>query len=166
MLGWCLCSWNASAKYKLPNPLFDHEGVGREGFFVREPLDRGLTDLYVRISSTCFSVHQIITPFICHESLSKVFICQKEVWGYAKKERHVKLSKYQKKRKKMKHVKVPKYWKKEERNIAHTSKAINQKRENHDQRSTKNIRNRKIFHTLAHLDQSVWLASPWIRFLT
>jgi hypothetical protein len=23
-----------------------------------------------------------------------------------------------------------------------------------------------IFHTLAHLDQSVWFASPWVRFLT
>jgi hypothetical protein len=30
-----------------------------------------------------------------------------------------------------------------------------QKRESHDQRSTKNIRIRKIFYTLAHLDQSV-----------
>jgi hypothetical protein len=44
---------------------------------------------------------------------------------------------------------------KKETKIAPTSKAILEKRESHDQRSTKNIRIRKIFHTLAHLDQSV-----------
>ena len=50
-------------------------------------------------------------------------------------------------------MKVPKYWKKRE--IAHTSKAIIKKRESHDQKEYKNSRIRKIFHTLALLDQRV-----------
>ena len=45
--------------------------------------------------------------------------------------------KIEKEKKKMEHMKVQKYWKKEERNIAHTSMAINQKRENLDERSIK-----------------------------
>ena len=52
-------------------------------------------------------------------------------------------------------MKVPSVEKRKKINIAHTSMAIIKKRESHDQRSTKNIRIRKIFYTLARLDQSV-----------
>jgi len=55
----------------------------------------------------------------------------------------------------MEHMKVPIVEKRKKIKIAHTSKAIIKKRESHDQRSTKNIRIREIFHTLALLDQSV-----------
>ena len=55
--------------------------------------------------------------------LSKVFICQKEVWGYAKKRETHEALKIAKEKKKMEHMKVPSVEKKEIK-IAHTSKAI------------------------------------------
>jgi hypothetical protein len=65
-------------------------------------------------------------------------------------------------------MKVPKCRKERKKEIAPTSKAITQKKESHDKRSTKILELGITFkfHTLAHLDQSVYLASPWIQFLT
>ena len=105
-----------------------------------------------------FQPPKIKTSFICHESFPlKLSYAKKiEVCGYTKKrETHEALKIAKEKKKKNGTHEGSKVSKKQERNIAHTSKAINQKRENHDQRSTKNIRNRKIFHTLTYLDQSV-----------
>ena len=84
----------------------------------------------------------------------------KVTMGYAKKRK--KEEKKMSIPKGMREKKMPKSMKKrkekerkKEIKIAHTSKVIIQKRESHDERSTKNIRIRKIFYTLARLDQSV-----------
>jgi hypothetical protein len=65
----------------------------------------------------------------------------------------------------MEHMKVPSAETKEIE-IAHTSKAIIKREKVMIKGVPKNIRIRKIFHTLVHLDQSVCLASPWIQLLT
>ena len=96
-----------------------------------------------------FSVHQIITPFIYHVSLSKKISYAKkiEVCGYTKKrETHEALKIAKEKKKKNGTHEGSKVLKKRE--IAHVFKVIIKKRESHDQRSTKNIRIRKnIPHT-------------------
>ena len=71
-----------------------------------------------------FSVHQIKSPFICHECFPPKLSYEKKKYGaMLKRERDTWSSQNsERKEEKMEHMKVPKYWKKRE--IAHTSKAI------------------------------------------
>ena len=85
-------------------------------------------------TKTCFFPStEINTPFIGYESFSpKFFICQKEVWGYAKKrERHEGLKIAKEKNETHEGSKV---LKKKEIKIAHISNTIIKKRESHDQK--------------------------------
>ena len=85
--------------------------------------------------------------------LSKVFICQKEVWGYAKKrETHEALKIAKEKKKKNGTHEGSKVLKKE---IAHASKVIIKREKVMIKGVPKILGLGKIFHTLAHLDQSV-----------
>jgi hypothetical protein len=81
-----------------------------------------------------FFVHQIITPFIYHVSLSQNFsYAKKNSMGYAKK-REKKKYPYQKACEKKMHAKDH-----EEKKRKRKIQGVPKKRESHDSRSTKNI---------------------------
>ena len=99
--------------------------------------------------------------------LSKVFIYQKEYGAILKKERDI-WSSQNSKRKDEKEWNTWRFQSIEKSEIAHTFKAIIKREKVMIKGVPKILGLEKIYipHTLAHLDQSVWLASPWIWFLT
>ena len=117
-----------------------------------------------------FPSTKIITPFIYHVSLSQKFhMAKRIVSAMLKKRRERKEKNIHAKRHERKKYAYQRAWRKKQKrnkdNLYFQIKCIHSKRKRFmNQRSTKKYLELGLyekFHTLALLDQSVWLASPW-----